>query len=70
MFPSPIEVLTDADGYFETDLIWNSEYTETYKYSISMSKDGVKVNKNGSKELLFVVPDANVKDITDLLPTV
>lgn len=70
MFPSPIEVLTDADGYFETDLVWNSEYTETYKYSISMSKDGVKVNKNGSKELLFVVPDANVKDITDLLPTV
>ncbi len=63
-----IVVTTDVNGYFETDLIRNSEYEGTDPvYLISIEKGSVKTSKISTAGLEFSVPDADNKDITDLL---
>ena len=62
-----VETTTDSNGYFEQELIRSSEYEGTGTYAISVTKDTLEASRKGSNLLRFEVPDADTKDITDLL---
>lgn len=65
-----ISVTSGANGLFSCPLIRDSEFTESLTYKIILTKDGLTVNKSGTKDILFTVPDLDTKDITELLPQV
>lgn len=68
-----VSATTDVNGYFEQELIRSSEYSVGGKYKIVITKTGTPALNTSKKsesvdELTFEVPDADFKDITDLLP--
>lgn len=66
-----VSATTDSNGYFEAELVRTSEYSNggTYKIEITKKDGGLNTSKkNSSADLTFQVPDADMKDITDLLP--
>ncbi len=68
---SAVTTTTDVNGYFEQELVRTSEYSVggIYKMEITKKDGGLNTSKkNTSAELTFTVPDADMKDITDLLP--
>lgn len=65
-----VEVTTDANGYFALPLVRSSEFEDTTRYKISIIKNGTIAKSSTGSKLYFSVPDADTKDITDLLPTV
>lgn len=65
-----VSTTSDSAGLFSCQLIRNSEFTEAITYKIILTKDGLTVNKAGTKDILFTVPDLETQDITDLLPQV
>lgn len=66
-----VTTTTDATGYFEQALVRSSEYTEGGTYKVKLTKSGTTVSKNAAgTELSFLVPDADFKDITELLPSI
>lgn len=68
----PVTVTTDENGYFSTPLIRTSEFSVGGTYKVTMTKEGeFSITKNlDDTDLTFTVPDAETKDITDLLPSV
>lgn len=66
----PVVVTTDDDGYFSTLLIRTSEFEGTGKYEVTITKDSVEASLISKKKLIFEVPDADQKDLTDLLTAV
>lgn len=69
---STVTVVTDANGYFEQNLVKSSQYTVGGKYKVVMTKDTIintSINDD-STALTFEVPDDNTKDLTELLPSV
>lgn len=62
-----INVLTDANGYFETNLIYSSALAPSSIYMVSFSKGAIIVSKNAAGAITFSVPDADMQNITDLL---
>lgn len=67
-----VSVLTDVNGYFATPLIRSSEYQNGGKYKVTITKAADSLSTavdSGGSDLEFLVPDAETKDITDLLPT-
>jgi hypothetical protein len=68
MILSPvISVNTDANGYFSMSLIRSSEYEGTAVYQLTLAKSSLEASLIGSAALTFEVPDAETKDISDLL---
>lgn len=70
---APVETTTDSNGYFEKELIRTSEYSVggNYKLEITRKSGGLSTTRiSDGVELTFTVPDAEMKDITDLLPGV
>lgn len=68
---SAVTTITDVNGYFEQELVRTSEYSVGGNYKIEITKKDGGLNtskKNASVDLTFTVPDADMKDITDLLP--
>jgi hypothetical protein len=66
----PVTVLTDVNGYFEKNLIRSSEFSPEAVYTISVTKkvDKLRLSTLSSGSLLeFSVPDADNKDMTDLI---
>lgn len=65
-----VSTTTDANGYFEVDLIRSSEYEGEGVYIISITKADASLEtsqNSGKQPLEFSAPDADEKDITDLL---
>ena len=77
---SPLSVTTGpqvlhpawADGYFELDLIWASEYEGTglYKITIEKASSSLYTAKTSTGAILITVPDSVTKNITDLVTAV
>ena len=69
-----IVVLTDANGYFESNLIRSSEFEDpTMKYMLSITLEASELETSEistSTAIEFTVPDATTKDITDILTQV
>lgn len=65
-----VEVTTDVNGYFALPLVRSSEFTDTTRYKITIIKNGTIAKTSTGSKLYFSVPDADTKDITDLLPIV
>lgn len=64
-----VELTTDENGYFQTELVRTSEFDEgAGEYVLTITKGSTVVKKSGTGKLLFTVPDSETKDITDLLP--
>jgi hypothetical protein len=62
-----VSVLTDVNGYFSAALVRTSEYESGGEYQIVFEKAETVASKGVSGKLTFEVPDAETKDITDLL---
>lgn len=69
---SSVSCKTNSSGYFEMDLIRSSEYETTGVYRLSLSKNSkeIGIKTNDGRFLEFEVPDADTKDLTDLLTVV
>jgi len=67
IFKTVVSTTSDENGYFEMELIRSSEYEGKAFYTISVSKDTLQTSLKGTNSLRFEVPDADTKDITDLL---
>lgn len=63
-------VQSDVNGYFELDLIRSSEFEGESQYQVSMEKSDVEASLIGTAKLLFDVPDAETKNLTDLLTAI
>ena len=66
-----VEVTTDANGYFEVDLVRSSEFEGTtpqkYVMNISKTSSNLLTSKVAGQNLEIVVPDAADVDVTTLL---
>lgn len=67
MYSGPVAVVTDVNGYFSTNLIRSSEMSPTMSYKVKITKDNISIRKVGTGKIVFEVPDAATKDITDLV---
>lgn len=65
-----VSVKTDSYGYFEIDLIKSSEYEGSRTYKVTLTYKDKTVSKTSAGNLLITVPDADSKDITDLLTAI
>lgn len=66
--PVDAQIITDDAGYFEADLIRSSELETEVSYKIEIKVGSKKVTKTAAGEKInFTVPDAETKDITDLI---
>lgn len=67
----PVVLITDVNGYFESDLIRSSEFEGTggtYAIKIEKKAAKIKTSKNSAGlPITFEVPDAEEMNITDLL---
>lgn len=63
------KVSSDINGYFSVNLIRSSEYSFDTKYRVKVtSKSTPEINRNSmDQRITFTVPDADMKDITDLI---
>jgi hypothetical protein len=71
VFNPSVSVVSDVNGYFEVELVRSSEYEGTEpNYRMTVTKDSLSQDRIGaarSANLDFLVPDADQKDISDLL---
>ena len=65
-----VEATTDANGYFTIPLVRSSEYEDATEYKATITIGTTIITKSSSGKLLFQVPDADTKDLSDLLPAV
>jgi hypothetical protein len=64
-----VTVTTDVNGYFESPLIRSSEFEDEVEYQVKITGPGLNTRQTAAGAVLsFSVPDAETKDITDLLP--
>lgn len=70
IFGDTLETTSDANGYFEFELVRSSEYEGSGVYEITITKSDEETSLIGSRSLRFEVPDSAQKDITDLLTSV
>lgn len=63
-----VTVTSDVNGYFETNLIWSSDYEGTpMTYRVTMQIGDVVIKKIGTSFIDFLVPNAAQQDITGLI---
>ena len=67
--PLVVQAITDVNGYFSIPLVRSSQYENAIDYVVTIDYGSSQtVEKSLSGKLIFDVPDAETKDITDLLP--
>lgn len=64
---TPVSAFTDENGYFSLDLIRSSAFEGSPVYQVVVVKGQNKASNILGNPLVFEVPDAETKDITDLL---